>query len=456
MAHETKCAPVIYQRNDSSSFLSGAECRARARTCYITSIPDDVLCGALVPECRVLLMARTCRKMRDTLERQQCAVDIRVSNRVSYDARLVRLVPTGVNNLQLNFRIRRFECFAHMRFFQLKFSDFEELALMHLRTLRMHSNQMNEVQLMSLLYMLTFSGDMRTFEFTEQGLRSRHVPCLAHSMSCFGRLETLNLDKNYLIFDSLGVVLDAVQTSTLTTLNLATNSCEDAGKMLQLSRVVRMSCSALKTLNLSCMRLCVSDLDVLLESIGACTALESLDLSKNHLHYGCLTDVLNATAACPRLRSFGWAGNRLGPAGTFVLANHIMHNQSLRGALQELNLRMCDVCNGLQYLAEALVLCTSLHTLDISNNSVYSHEVARILTNAPIASLDISSNYISDYGMRHILDCVMRSRTLKDLHVLGNHMSKWTIRRLRHIKSSKRMTVRIPRKSCPCNTCMHV
>ena len=87
---------------------------------------------------------------------------------------------------------------------------------------------------------------------------------------------------------------------------------------------------------------------------------------------------------------------------------------------------------------------------------MYASEVASILSNTSITNLDISSSYISDYGMRHILDCVMRSRTLKDMHVLGNHMSKWTIRRLRHIKSSKRMTVRIPRKSCPCNTCMNV
>jgi len=416
-------------------------------------IPDDLLC-ALVPESRVLLMSRTCTRMRDTLERGRCSVDIRVSDRVSYDSRLVRLVPTGMNNLQLNFRIRRFECFANMRFFQLKFSDFEELALMHLATLKMHCNQLNEVHLLSLLYMLTFSGDLRTFEFTEQSLRSRHIAPLAYSISCFGRLETLNLDKNYLIFDSLAVVLDAMQTSTLTTLNLSTNSCEDASKMLKLSTVVRMNCSTLKTLTLSFMRLCSTELRVLADAISACSLLESLDLSKNYLNCGCLTDVLNATAGCPRLQKFGWGGNRLGTAGTFVLANHIMQNECWRTTLRELNLRMCDV-NGLQHLTEALATCPRLRTLDISNNAVRAYEVALILTDTPIESLDISSNYISDYGMRLIIDRVAHS-ALKDLHVLGNHMGRGTIRRLRHIKNTKRITVRIPRKSCPCNTCRNV
>jgi Leucine-rich repeat (LRR) protein len=417
------------------------------------SVPEDLLCGLLVPDCRVLLMSRTCVRMREALQRGRCAVDIRVSNKVSYDTRLARLVPTGINNLQLNFNIRRFECRALMRFCQLKFSEFEELTFLHLRTLRMHSNALSEVQLLSLLYMLTFSGDLRTFEFTEQSLKGRHILCLADSISCFGRLETLNLDKNYFIFDSLGVVLDAVQTSTLATLNLSTNSCEDASKTLKLSRVVRTNFSTLTTLTLSFMRLCPAGLDVLLAAISECSLLESLDLSKNHLHYGCLTCVLNATAGCPRLQRFSWAGNRLGAAGTVVLANHIMQSEAVRTTWRELSLGMCDVYNGLQYLAEALATCLRLRTLDISNNAVHSHEVAKLITNTRIASLDISSNYISDYGMRLILERAMYSPTLKDLHVLGNHMGRGVIRQLRHLKKVKSVTVRIPRKSCPCNTC---
>jgi Ran GTPase-activating protein (RanGAP) involved in mRNA processing and transport len=250
-------------------------------------------------------------------------------------------------------------------------------------------------------------------------------------------------------------VLDAVQTSTLTTLTLSTNSCEDASKTLKLSRVVRMNFSALKTLNLSFMRLCSAGLDTLLEAISACSLLESLDLSKNHLHHKCLAGVLAATVGCPRLQRFSWAGNRLGAVGTVVLADHIMQNEFLRTTLRELNLGMCDVYTGLHYLVEALEMCTGLRTLDISNNAAHPHEVARLLANTPIASIDISSNYISDYGMRLILERAMHSRSLKDLHILGNHMGRGTIRQLRHLKKVKCMTVRIPRKSCPCNTCLN-
>lgn len=417
-------------------------------------IPDDLLC-LLVPDCRVLMMSRTCTRMRDILERGRCAVEIRISTKVSYDAHLATRVPRGINDLQLRFKIRRFECRAHMRFFQLKFSDFEELAFMHLRILQMQSNQLNEMHMLSLLHLFTFSGDLRTFEFTEQSLKSRQILCLAHSISCFGRLETLNLDKNYFIFDSLAVVLDAIQTSTLSALNLSTNSCEDASKMLKLSRVVHTNFSTLKTLNLSFMRLCAAEMGALAQAISTCSLLESLDLSKNYLHCSCLAGVLTATVGCPRLQKFSWAGNRLGGFGTVVLADHIMENEFLKTTLRELNLAMCDVYNDLTYLTEALAMCTSLRTLDISNNAVHAHEVVRLVRLIlPMKSLDISSNYISDYGMRLILERVMYSN-LKDLRVLGNHMGRGTIRYLRNVKHTKRITVRIPRKSCPCNTCQN-
>ena len=39
-----------------------------------------------------------------------------------------------------------------------------------------------------------------------------------------------------------------------------------------------------------------------------------------------------------------------------------------------MKLCMCDVYHGLHHLSEALIMCTALHTLDISSNSVYAHE----------------------------------------------------------------------------------
>ena len=92
----------------------------------LASLPDDLLC-ALVPEGRVLLMARTCKRFQLVLEKGRCDVDLRVRPQVCYDARLADVMTAGVNNLQLNFNIRRFECRALMRFCQLKFSEFEEL-----------------------------------------------------------------------------------------------------------------------------------------------------------------------------------------------------------------------------------------------------------------------------------------------------------------------------------------
>ena len=427
----------------------------QSETCHIACVPDDLLCNFLVPESRVLLMARTCKRFRSVLENGRCAVDIRVKKKVRHDAQLAMLFATGMNNIQFHFRIRHFECCASMHLLQLKFCDCEELTLMHLRTLKMDSNQLAELHMMCLFYMLTFSSDMRSFEFTQQSLKCRHVPLLANSISRFTRLETLDLDNNYFVFDSLGLVLDAVQTSTLSTLNLSTNSCEDACKMLKLCRVVHVNCKSLQVLSLSFMRLRNAAFDLLVNAMSACRFLHSLDLSRNHLHYGCLMDVLNATSGC-HLQSFNWSGNRLGSAGTFVLANHLMHNKIWKRTLREIKLSSCDVYNGLRYLSDALVMCTALTTLDISNNSAYAHEVANILNNETITSLYMNNNYISDYGMQLILQRTMRSTTLKDIHVLGNHFSMHTLRQYRRMKRKKKMTISIPRTPCPCGICTQI
>jgi len=427
----------------------------KMETCPILCVPEDLLCGGMVPDCRVLLMARTCKRMRETLERGRCGVDIRVKKKVSRDARVARLVAPGINNMQLDFRIRRFECCVPLRYCQVRFNDFEELTMMHLRILKMDGNHMTELHLLSVLFMFTFSSDMRVFEFTQQCLKTRQVPWLAHCIHRFTRLETLNLDKNYFVFDSLELVLDAIRTSTLSTLNLCTNSCEDDCKTLKLCRVLEMNCNTLKILNLSFMRLRNDSFGSLVRAISTCRLLEEIDLSNNHLHYGCLMDVLNATAGC-HLQSFNWSGNRLGSAGTFFLGNHIQRNDIWKTSLRDIKLRMCDLYNGLEFLSEALEMCKSLRTLDISSNVVYAHEVANVLKNQSITSLNINSNYISDYGMQYVLQCAEKSRTLKDLHVLGNHMTTRTLRKFRELAKKKKMNVCMSRLACVCNICTNV
>jgi Ran GTPase-activating protein (RanGAP) involved in mRNA processing and transport len=357
-----------------------------------------------------------------------------------------------MNDLQLNFHIRRFEYSLSLYSIQLKFCDFEELTFMHLQILKMHYNQLAEVHLLYLLYMFTFSRDMRTFEFTKQSIKCRNIRFLAQCIRSFTALEVLNLDGNFMIFDSLELVLDAVQTSTLSALTLSTNSCEDDRKTLKLCNVLRMNCNSLKVLNLSGMRLRTGEFESLVAAIGACGHLQCLDMSHNHLHYGCLMDLLRATAEC-RLQAFNWSGNRLGSAGTFVLASHITHSNVLKTTLTDLKLRMCDVYHGLHHLGIALSLCTTLHTLDLSSNSVFAHEVVNVLESTSITSLDISHNYISDYGMRLIVQRAIRSETLRYLAFNGNHMSRHTISELRRMKRKGRVSMTIPKTACVCGVC---
>lgn len=426
--------------------------QTQRETCPILSVPADLLCGGVIPDCRVLLMARTCKRMQETLQRGRCAVDIRVNKRVSRDARVARLVAPGINNIQMKFQIKRFECCVPLRYCPVRFNDFEELTLMDLRILKMDGSQLTELNLLSVLFMFTFSIDMRVFEFTQQFLKSRHIPWLAHCICRFRRLETLNLSNNYFVFDSLEIVLDAVQTSSLSTLNLSTNRCEDETKMTKLCRVIHTNCMTLKTLNLSFMRLFNDCFALLVHALSTCPFLESLDLSKNHLHYGRLIDVLKATADC-KIQSFNWSGNRLGLSGRFVLTDHIMRNKVWKTTLREIKLATCDLLDEAERLCEALSACTRLQTLDFANNGLYASDVAEILKNPTITSLDVSNNYISDYGMQLVLDRSSSSKTLRHLNVQGNHMTMHTLRMFRRMRRSKKMTVHLPHTCCACDIC---
>jgi Ran GTPase-activating protein (RanGAP) involved in mRNA processing and transport len=125
----------------------------------------------------------------------------------------------------------------------------------------------------------------------------------------------------------------------------------------------------------------------------------------------------------------------------------------LKTTLTDLKLRMCDVYHGLHHIGIALSLCTTLHTLDLSSNSVFAHEVVNVLGSTSITSLDISHNYISDYGMRLIVQRAIRSETLRYLAFNGNHMSRHTISELRRMKRKGRVSMTIPKTACVCGVC---
>jgi Leucine-rich repeat (LRR) protein len=424
--------------------------------CWLLSVPEDVLCSLAIPDCRVLLMASTCRSMHKVLSTRCAPVQVTVRQQVLTNSRLAKEFTAGMNRMQDIFRIRHFECIGFLnakRCVELKFCELEDLTFLHLQHLKMHHNQLRETHLMNLLYILKFSKHLRTFQFTQQNLMARHVPALADAISCFTALEVLDVENNFLVFDCLGIVLDAVQSSTLSTLKLGTSSCEDSGKTLKLCRVIHCNCNCLKVLDLSFMRLRNTAFASLAGAISTCALLESLDLSRNHLHGGSLLEVLDSTTHCPRLRSFNWSGNRLGSAGTFLLAHHITNNTAWRSTMRALRLRSCDMFHNMVHLTKALTLCTSLESLDISGNGVLAHEVAALFQETRLRALDMSDNYISDFGMRTLLRLAMHSNMLQALHVEGNHLTKYSVGLLRKMKKTRGMTMTVPRITCRCDKC---
>jgi Ran GTPase-activating protein (RanGAP) involved in mRNA processing and transport len=380
-----------------------------------------------------------------------------VRKKVLTDARLAREFTAGMYRMQAVFRITQFEClgfFNATRCVELKLCELEDLTFLHLRHLRMHHNQLRETHLMNLLHILQFSKDLRTFEFTQQSLMSRHVPALADAISSFAALEVLNVENNFFVFDGLASVLDAVQSSTLSTLKLSTNSCEDKTKTLKLCRVIYSNCNSLRVLELSFMRLPrTTPFESLAGALSTCAHLESLDLSRNHLHVGCLVEILQSTSGCQHLQSFNWSGNRLASAGTFLLANHIANNDAWKSSMRALKLRSCDIYSNMQQLTNALTLCSSLQTLDISGNAVLAHEVDALFKHVHIRSLDLSDNHISDFGMRVLLRLAMQSNMLHELQVEGNHLTTHSVRLLRKMKKTRGMNMTVPRASCLCDTC---
>jgi Ran GTPase-activating protein (RanGAP) involved in mRNA processing and transport len=423
-------------------------------TCALLNVPEDVLCSLAIPDCRVLLMARTCKRMHTALTARASPVHVTVRKQVLRDARLAKQFVSGMNRMQALFRIRSFDCMGFVnatRCVELKLCELEDLTFLHLRHLRMHNNQLTDAHFFNLLHMLTFSTDLRTFEFTQQNLFfGRHMSALADTVGSFPALEVLNLRDNFFVFDALGLVLDAVQSSTLSTLKLSTNRCDGSMQTAKLCRVIYSNCNCLRVLELSFMQLRNASFESLADAIRTCKLLQSLDLSRNHLHCACLAVILESTASCAHLQSFDWSGNWLGSAGTFLLANHIANSDAWRSSMRALKLRNCDIYNNMNQLTNALTFCTSLQTVDISGNAVVAHEVAALLQ-MRLRSLDISDNHISDCGMRVVLRMAMQSNMLHELHVDGNHITMHSVRQLRKIKK-RGVKVKVP-TPCLCDGC---
>lgn len=425
-------------------------------TSALLCVPEDVLCSLAIPDCRVLMMARTCRSMRKLLTARASPVHVTVCKKVLTDSRLARQFTSGMFHMQALFHIRHFEClgfFNNTRCVDLKFCEFEDITFVHLHHFKMHHNQLREEHLMNLLYILTFSRGLRTFQFTQQSMMCRHIPALAGAIRCFENLEVLDLENNFLVLDSVAVVLDAVQSSKLSTLKLSTNCCEHAQKTMRLCRAIHNNCNCLRILELSFIRLRNKSFESLAGAIGACALLESLDLSRNHLNCDSLMHVLASTASCRRLQSFDWSGNRLGCAGTFLLTNHISNSEQWTSTMRVLKLRSCDIYSGMYQLTKALTSCRRLDALDVSENAVMAHEICALFTHMRLRSLDISSNYISDFGMRALLRLAMQNKTLRNFQVHGNHLSRHSVSVLRRMKKTRQMTITVPPVLCPCNAC---
>jgi hypothetical protein len=60
--------------------------------CPLLVIADDLLCD-LVPDCRVLLMSQTCKRVRAALQRGRCGVDVLLRKHIGSDVRTTMLVP---------------------------------------------------------------------------------------------------------------------------------------------------------------------------------------------------------------------------------------------------------------------------------------------------------------------------------------------------------------------------
>jgi hypothetical protein len=86
---------------------------------------------------------------------------------------------------------------------------------------------------------------------------------------------------------------------------------------------------------------------------------------------------------------------------------------------------------------------------------VYAHEVVQLMASTSLTSLNVSYNNISDHGMQLVLQRAVQATTLRELQVIGNHMSRHTIRQFRRMRGRTRMHTYIPKCPYVCNACRH-
>ncbi len=82
--------------------------------CALLTVPDDVLCSLAIPDCRVLLMARTCKRMHTALTAKRSPVHVAVRKKVLTDSRLAQEFTSGMYRMQALFRITSFECLGFL------------------------------------------------------------------------------------------------------------------------------------------------------------------------------------------------------------------------------------------------------------------------------------------------------------------------------------------------------
>jgi Ran GTPase-activating protein (RanGAP) involved in mRNA processing and transport len=152
-----------------------------------------------------------------------------------------------------------------------------------------------------------------------------------------------------------------------------------------------------------------------------CSVLTSLTLSYNLVNDDRLTRYALRLQHCRRLLLVDFTGNNIFNGGAEALARSLEHQE----ALHELLLPHNNIgLRGASALLEHSSRCSTLTSLDLSNNLIGSCNTARVHpTLRSFLNLRLRTTHDAPSGFEVILDRAAQATALRRLNLTGNHLT---------------------------------
>ncbi|KAG0010688.1 hypothetical protein BGZ81_002607, partial [Podila clonocystis] len=259
-----------------------------------------------------------------------------------------------------------------------------------------------------------------SLEMVPESIGVKEFGLLSETLKTNSTLTTLNLQSNSIGDNGAQALSEALKSnSALITLDLWSNSIGDSGAQA-LSEALKIN-STLTTLNLQDNSIGSNGAQALSEALKAKSTLTTLGLTGNSIGDKGAHALAKALQNNSALTTLGLTGNSIGENGAHALAEALETNSTL--TILFLGNNLCGE-NGAQALSKALKTSSTLTTLELWSNSIGDSGAQALSdalkTNSTLTTLNLGGNSIGDNGAQALAEALKTNSTLTTLNLWCN------------------------------------